>query len=694
MRRGVSERLPEQMEFGASPGLGRSGMEPSSNPNAHFATAEPRPVYQSATQYTSSWIGIPASLPDRIFPKFAPSAMINIETPLEEYEYSVLAHNGFRLLQLHPGSDNTEISCSLLTVSEEPPPYAALSFCWGSDAAIDKIRITNSDGPAPGSTRIFKIKPSLYSALSSLRRNLESPMFLWADAICINQNDVKERSLQVQRMANIYSSAEKTIVWLDSGNADSEQAFPLISEILNIQGFDTVIEDKTRASQWNALAEIMKKKLWTRRWVMQEIALAKSARLYCGEKSLQWDDFLDAIKILVPRIDRISNLREHANFLSPDSSRRPLPAAAFIDATNFVLRKSRNGEILERIFTLESLVSRLVGFEADDPRDTIYTLLSLAKDHGVVADYRKDILDVYSEFVLSCVKTSGSLDIICRHWAYKPKKRIRHSKSSSDGLPSWIPDVRDSSFATYSDPNDTMRLHGDSLVGLPDWKRYNASYGTKAQAKIETPPEGSTWASPNSKILSVKGFRVTKINEVANRAIQGTIPGEWLEMGGWVPPELGYEASLPDGLWRTLVADRDTDGNQAPRWYRRACLLCLSTPRQDMDINTREWINSKTSPSLVVDFLKRVQSVIWNRIFFSAPGFNGKGFFGLGPAGAAKGDIVCILFGISVPVLLRKVQGAPDSYYRLVGEVYLDEMMDGQALQQWNEEDARIFRLL
>lgn len=47
---------------------------------------------------------------------------------------------------------------------------------------------------------------------------------------------------------------------------------------------------------------------------------------------------------------------------------------------------------------------------------------------------------------------------------------------------------------------------------------------------------------------------------------------------------------------------------------------------------------------------------------------------------AMKEDLVCVLFGCSVPVLLRK-SGYGDSF-TLVGECFLDGCMDGSVLER------------
>jgi hypothetical protein len=38
--------------------------------------------------------------------------------------------------------------------------------------------------------------------------------FRWYNALCVNQQDLEERSQQVKRMAEIYSKAAKVVAWL------------------------------------------------------------------------------------------------------------------------------------------------------------------------------------------------------------------------------------------------------------------------------------------------------------------------------------------------------------------------------------------------------------------------------------------------------------------------------------------------
>jgi hypothetical protein len=82
-----------------------------------------------------------------------------------------------------------------------------------------------------------------------------------------------------------------------------------------------------------------------------------------------------------------------------------------------------------------------------------------------------------------------------------------------------------------------------------------------------------------------------------------------------------------------------------------------------------------------------VQNTFFNRFFDTVVRMslrlivtcNGK--IGVAPIKAMKGDIVCVLFGCSVPVVLRRRSDLEDSW-AFVGECFLDGYMEGQCLAQ------------
>jgi hypothetical protein len=62
---------------------------------------------------------------------------------------------------------------------------------------------------------------------------------------------------------------------------------------------------------------------------------------------------------------------------------------------------------------------------------------------------------------------------------------------------------------------------------------------------------------------------------------------------------------------------------------------------------------------------------------------------------AMADDIICILYGCSVPVVLRQQKGENGCFYQLVGEYYVHGMMDGGAVEyaviiEINEEEFEL----
>ena len=88
-----------------------------------------------------------------------------------------------------------------------------MSYAWGNEPSSEEVTIVS-----PGRTetlrstsRIFQIRPNLHHALKHLRQT-DTARTLWIDALCINQEDMEERNVQVKRMASIYKLASRVVV--------------------------------------------------------------------------------------------------------------------------------------------------------------------------------------------------------------------------------------------------------------------------------------------------------------------------------------------------------------------------------------------------------------------------------------------------------------------------------------------------
>ena len=221
--------------------------------------------------------------------------------------------------------------------------------------------------------------------------------------------------------------------------------------------------------------------------------------------------------------------------------------------------------------------------------------------------------------------------------------------SNEPHLPSWVPPLSGKAFG-LSINKAYHRVNADPLVGNPGWGRrhYNAAPKTSA-APISS--------ESSNRILRVKGFAFDTIRKKNFPATAGIIPSQWLEVGAWK----NNSDYPPDQFWRTLVGNRDTHGQRPPAHWMRACRDAFSRRPTGGALDTKELL-MYDCPTATRSFVERVLRMVWERRLvllteppYSSTGAGPKQPLGLTPVKCKKGDLVCILFGCSVPVLLRKL---------------------------------------
>jgi hypothetical protein len=101
-------------------------------------------------------------------------------------------------------------------------------------------------------------------------------------------------------MDEIYGNASRVCIWLREAEESSTIALKFINnEVLKLQNFDDLCERPETSPKWRALLELMQRDWFSRRWVVQEIALARSAVIYCGKDEISWNKFPVAVELFV-----------------------------------------------------------------------------------------------------------------------------------------------------------------------------------------------------------------------------------------------------------------------------------------------------------------------------------------------------------------------------------------------------------
>jgi hypothetical protein len=144
---------------------------------------------------------------------------------MSQYCYPPLpsGNDSIRLLRLKPDKDNSaDIQCELFDYSLQNACrihlYEALSYVWGKPDKKLRIFLHSLS---------FDITENLHAALSQLR-NHTIERIIWVDAVCIDQENLKEKAQQIQIMARIYGQASCVIVWLGEAAENSDQALDKI----------------------------------------------------------------------------------------------------------------------------------------------------------------------------------------------------------------------------------------------------------------------------------------------------------------------------------------------------------------------------------------------------------------------------------------------------------------------------------
>ncbi|OAG08763.1 HET-domain-containing protein [Paraphaeosphaeria sporulosa] len=441
---------------------------------------------------------------------------------MEPYKYEPLpSPTSIRRLKFNPDeSGDQPLTCHFVIVdTKDPPSYIALSYVWGVPSKTVPITING---------KAINVTQRLNGALQIFRT---TPALLWADALCINQQDIPEKMQQVNLMSAIYRKAANVTVWL--GPDEHEDASDLFEDIkclvegcgmiVTVGGQFKFFDENTGDLHWKLengqdCVEIFKLPYFTRTWTLQEVGLASDAAVLWGNLATEWNG-IGLTAMFLRRhcralLDRLDLMREMEQVYHIYTAFSPLtPMATFLHLINNVRR-----------------------FSATDPRDKVFALLSHPTAHTISmtdisfnwhaiknalpiavqllpslsdqflvkklaeksaksysppselpppliqADYHKTVDQVYLDLALDHINRTMSLEILTA---------VQHDPESPDGMftPSWVP-------------------RWDYFIDAPPLGWYTSAHFAAANKDaILTPPPSLRNA------LTVRGSLITRITQ-------------------------------------------------------------------------------------------------------------------------------------------------------------------------------------
>lgn len=635
----------------------------------------------------------------------------NIEASEKIYKPLDNQRQEIRLLTLHPSSDGDEgIRCTLSHLAINPsspsgiPAYEALSYVWGEPDFTECI--TLNDHP-------FFIAPSLRYILASLRLEAQTRL-LWADAICINQLDIKERNTQVAAMREIYSNCARDIAWLDPmigkdyksseiyGSPELHQREDMIKSGMDLMYNITqknpqtlkTIQDYYRDGQFSldTQAQLSLKSLfeeptlWERLWVMQELSLAPRVTLMCKGAELQWDQ-LTALLIDEPYFDAFHmQTRSHMLSYYEEFSDVFVPIKLIEDQRRLLSQESKLMDVLVRFRATEST----------NPKDKIYGLLGLVtEDHGIQVDYSKSISDLYKQTTVSLINMSGNLDILCQNpFDRKEEPSALQQNPGTPTMPSWVAEFdakrQDCVPLIFAQRNifnastkrcerpcrllgsgeDILALKGTILGTVGPIHKKTSPDETKPQETMRLYLDDRALSHPQDHLYRTKfGNKSISTGETSIRAFWRTLVKDCT-----LPPRMRRlrpaEIESLDIQNQEILAD---GGEQV-----KTCQIYLNglysrsaysyDPGHDFDFSNVDSETFIVNARMMHEIHDLIFATTDNRLYLLARPY------------VQQGDVVAVLDGGRLPMVLRKAEheGLEDTF-KVVCSAYVHGFMDGEA---------------
>ena len=354
----------------------------------------------------------------------------------ENYKYeSLRGVFSIRLLDLLPPGENPDIIRA--TLSEHSladliklPEYHCVSYRWEGKPIADSLFICG---------RRLPVLQNLCDFLHASRA-LYPGILLWADAICINQEDNEERSRQVALMAKTFSRARQVDIWLGQASEDSSAFFVWA----NNASTSSRIPEISMSSLQTARG-ILKQSYWYRAWIVQECVLARRLILHCGTSTLNWDHL---VRIVMPQAmirsslhwadsdekfplnrhqhHRLGRMVHQAAVDELYQLRKLMEARIemcphWLASTNPILKRHMQDQALKTQLGFLHLLGRLRTVRCTDSLDRIYAFLPLTQtsyaqqcgfDKGTIpADYTIDFTTAAVRLLIAQDRT-----VSCHAW--------------------------------------------------------------------------------------------------------------------------------------------------------------------------------------------------------------------------------------------------------------------------------------
>lgn len=601
------------------------------------------------------------------------------EPPAHEYKALNRSNSEIRIVKLHAGNRWSVIKANLISVSIfDAPPFEAVSYRWSSENPITILL----DGGR------FVVSGSVHEMLLALRSRTEDRL-LWIDSLCINQADDTEKGWQIGLMRNIYQSAYQVIWWmsLDYAVPFWQGSLAVLKELADAEtAGDDWTDSWTSGQQQTKFRSTMSlfcNDVFSRIWIIQEIALARKVIIKLGHEEMPWEVFIGAAESFLDAFAGRGWFVSRASEIVNDRMARALRNINLIKDLRASIH-SQGG------LALSELLLRSAIYEVTDPRDRVYGLLGLmlptaeSREHSLLeVDYENA---TEATVLLNATKFAVVHDSSFHLLELAGIGYTSGNVSRLTGRPSWVPQ-----WGQWH-----MNL---TEVAVSECNKF---YRTATYT-----PAVITAREDETRILEIQGIYVGEIKKLSPIWTHVVLlnTGEYRETQRILyifdnfldyiedACKLALEAdnSLYDNeretlVWKTICHDsRRALDDSAPTFEEEGRVI------QEIIHNLRQLIQSGRSfadPSDISNL-----SFAFQRLGYKLYPMTGKrlcissqGYFGVVPPYAREGDQIWAFSGAPNPFLLRPSEDSSvisngGAVYELVGACYIHAIMNGELEQ-------------
>ncbi|KAK4954303.1 hypothetical protein LTR10_007733 [Elasticomyces elasticus] len=324
---------------------------------------------------------------------------------VEAFRYPVLEaeRHQIRLLTVQKSDLESDLegdlACHLEVVSlDDAVEFTALSYVWGTEQPLYSVQVD-------GDTLWIRLNLHAYLKLAADEETKGRGIFI--DAICINQNDIAERSSQVALMGRVYSQADEVVVWFGMeerwtswllSKHPSTRDNDVLEACLLGEAPSCLSAENARHVETGLLVEISDNPNWSRLWTVQEYQLPHRLQLRANKLRISGSSFHAAVR---RRFLQGEILERFGNMLRSTSNDKTAEDRNSDCSNTFVALRllSIESTTEQKSIPLYRAVISFAGQDCFLMYDKIFGLLGLS-DSSVIPDYSKTPLQIYAQVLI------------------------------------------------------------------------------------------------------------------------------------------------------------------------------------------------------------------------------------------------------------------------------------------------------